>query len=66
MKTTFNVDRKGGHRWKIESRGLIVNAATQGYATLAKAKAKANYIRVTTKAPDISMALIVKPKIKRT
>lgn len=64
MKTTFNVDRKGGHRWKIESRGLIVNAATQGYATLAKAKA--NYIRVTTKAPDISMALIVKPKIKRT
>ena len=64
MKLMFKQQANGDWRWRTTGRnGRREGASTEGYSTLAKCKA--NYVKITTKAPGVSTAEIVKSK-KRT
>lgn len=61
MNLKYYKDRRGNWRWTLTSRGNVIGASTEGYAT--KAKAIANFERIVTKGPQAKVE-VVEPAAK--
>ena len=62
MNLKYYKDRRGNWRWTLTSRGNVIGASTEGYAT--KAKAIANFERIVTKGPSAKVD-VVEPVAKK-
>lgn len=62
MNLKYYKDRRGNWRWTLTSRGKIVGASTEGYAT--KARAIANFESLVTKGPQAKVE-VVEPAAKK-
>ena len=56
MNLKYYKDRRGNWRWTLTSRGNVIGASTEGYAT--KAKAVANFERIVTKGASAKVEVI--------
>lgn len=62
MNLKYYKDRRGNWRWTLTSRGNVIGASTEGYAT--KAKAVANFERIVTKGASAKVE-VVEPVAKK-
>lgn len=62
MNLKYYKDRRGNWRWTLTSRGNVIGASTEGYAT--KAKAIANFERIVTKGASAKVE-VVEPVAKK-
>ena len=62
MNRKYYKDRRGNWRWTLTSRGNVIGASTEGYAT--KAKAIANFERIVTKGASAKVE-VVEPVVKK-
>ena len=62
MNLKYYKDRRGNWRWTLTSRGNVIGASTEGYAT--KAKAIANFERIVAKGASAKVE-VVEPVAKK-
>lgn len=62
MNLKYYKDRRGNWRWELTSRGKVVGASTEGFAT--KAKAAANFERIVTKGASAKVE-VIEPAAKK-